>query len=308
MRPVPLLRLLVLLTLAGGTDACEPLGAGSPQQREPRASGAEESPPVASGYVTVGGGRIFYEMAGRGPALVLIHDGTLHRETWNAQFAVFARHHRVIRWDRRGYGRSDPPKADFSHLEDLLAVMRALKVEQATVMGCSAGSLLSIHFALDHPEMVSALVLVGPIVSGFGFSDHFETRGGRGMPGDDAPVEQKIEYWTSKDPWIMAPESTAARQKTRALLTANRQNLDGSGRFSGWPDQPALPRLSQIKVPTLIVVGESDIPDVHAHAGAIQAGIAGSKRVVLAHGGHLPQVEVPDAFNQLVFDFLKDVK
>src|SRR5260370_31195170 len=109
-------------------------------------------------------------------------------------------------------------------------------------------------------------------MSGLESSVKFTERGSGAIPDPHAPVEQKIDYWTSKDPWIMAPENTAARQKFKTLLTANPQNLVGTGQqFARWPDEPALDRLSQIKVPTLIVVGESDIPDVHAHIGAIQA-------------------------------------
>ena len=63
--------------------------------------------------------------------------------------------------------------------------------------------------------------------------------------------------------------------------------------------------LSEIKVPTLIIAGESDIPDVHAHIGVIQASIAGSKRIVLTHSGHLAYFEVPYVFNQAVLDFLE---
>ena len=107
----------------------------------------------------------------------------------------------------------------------------------------------------------------------------------------------------------MAPESASARQKLKTLMTANPQNLEGTGQqLARWPDQPALGRLSQIRVPTLLVVGESDIPDVHTHVGAIQAGVAGSKRVVLNHSGHLPHVEVPDTFNEVVLNFLNNIK
>jgi pimeloyl-ACP methyl ester carboxylesterase len=280
----------------------------NPAQAAGQKKEAPKIPNVESGYVEVNAGRIFYDSAGQGPAIVMIHDGLVHRETWNDQLAAFARNHRVIRWDRRGYGRSDKPTAGYSDLDDLYRVVKALKVERATVIGCSAGGLLAIDFALDHPEIVSALVLVGPIVSGFEFTEHFTTRGNRGRPERDAPVEQKIEYWTSKDAWIMARESTAAKQKMRALLAANPQNLAAAGQFAQWPEKPALARLSQIKVPTLIVAGESDIPDVHAHIGAIQAGIAGSKRVVLTHCGHLPQIEVPEEFNRVVLDFLNTLK
>jgi pimeloyl-ACP methyl ester carboxylesterase len=308
-RLITVMQLLALMALTDSGVTGEPFSSDSPQATKPPARDAEKVPTIESGYVQVEGGKIFYEAAGQGPVIVMIHDGLLHRETWNAQFDAFAKHYRVIRWDRRGYGRSGPPTTPFSQLDDLYAVMKALKVERATLLGCSAGGLLAIHFALDHPQMVTALVLVGPIVTGLGFSDHFTSRGNRGRPGSDATVDQRIEYWTSKDPWIMSPESIAAKQTMRTLLTANRQNLEGTGQqLARWPDQPALGRLSQIKVPTLLVVGESDIPDVHSHVGAIQAGIAASKRVVLNHSGHLPHVEVPDAFNEVVLGFLKDNK
>lgn len=265
-----------------------------------------QTPQVESGYIDVDGGRIFYEAAGQGPVFIMTHDGLLHRETWDAQFAAFAKSYRVIRWDRRGYGRSEASKVPYSDIDDLFALTNALKVERAVMMGCSAGSLMTIHFALDHPEKVSALVLVGPIVSGMSYSDHFRERGLRGRPGDDAPIPQKIDYWTSKDPWIIAPQNLAAKQKAKALLTANPQNFDIPWQLVRWPKEAALARLSQIKVPTLLVVGESDIPDVHAHVGAIEAGIAGAKRVVLANSGHLPHFEVPDVFNKTVLDFLQE--
>ena len=267
-----------------------------------------EPPNIESGYVDVDGGRIFYEAAGHGPAVVMIHDGVLHRETWDAQFTVFTKGHRVIRWDRRGYGRSDSPQAKFTNIDDLSALMKALKVERASLLGCSSGGLLAIEFTLEHPEMVSSLVLVGPIVSGFGYSKHFLSRGDRGKPSRDAPVDQRIEYWTSKDPWLMAPESTSAREKMRKLLVENPQNMTGSGSFARYPGFSAMGRLSEINVPTLIVVGESDMPDVHAHAGVIQAGIKGSRREVLTNSGHLAHLEQPDTFNTLVLELLESVK
>ncbi len=265
----------------------------------------QATPAMDSGFVDVEGGKIFYEAAGQGPVIVMTHDGILHRETWNAQFAALSGRYRMVRWDRRGYGKSPTASSKFSHLDDLLAVMKALKIERATMMGCSAGSLITQYFAIQHPEMVTSLVLVGPIVSGAQFSEHFRKRGDRGQPGEGATPEQNIDYWTMKDPWIMAPESAEGRATMRALLVANPQDLTASSAPAIWPKDPALPRLGGIKVPTLIIVGEADIPDVHAHSGAIEAAIPGAKRIVLTHSGHLPQVEVPDAFNRAVLDFLR---
>jgi pimeloyl-ACP methyl ester carboxylesterase len=268
----------------------------------------EEISSVDSGYIEMDGARIFYETAGQGPAIIMIHDGILHSVTWDAQFKAFAGSHRVIRWDRRGYGRSDSPKSPFSNLVDMLELMNALKIERATLMGCSSGGLLAIDFALEHPERISSLVLVGPIISGFGFSQHFYTRGDRGYPKGDAPVAERINYWARIDPWITAPESKAAKDKIETLLRANPQNMSGGGRFARGPGRSAMGLLSEIEVPTLILAGESDIPDVHTHIGVIQAGIAGSQRVVLPHCGHLAHFEVPDSFNKVVLDFLKTIE
>jgi 3-oxoadipate enol-lactonase len=260
-------------------------------------------PSTVGGFLEVDGGRIYYEMTGEGTPVVFVHDGILHRETWDEQFGEFGRSARAVRWDRRGYGRSPAPTAPFSHIADLHALMKSLKIERATMIGCSAGGMVALHFALDYPTMVSALVLVGPIVSGLSFSDHFATRGGRGSPPASATIEQKVEYWTRTDPWIMAPTSTAAKARMGALLLANPTNGAG-GQLARW-SEPALGRLSQMRVPTLLITGEFDIPDVHSHMGAIEAGIAGARRVVLPHAGHLPHLEVPQAFNAEVRKFVR---
>jgi len=244
------------------------------------------------------------EASGSGPPLVLTHDGLSHSESWDAQFGVFAANYRVARWDRRGYGRSPQPTVPFSSVEDLAAVVGSVSDCPATLIGCSFGGYLSVQCALDHPRLVAALVLVGPIINGLPFSEHFDTRGGRGMPAFDAPVAEQIGYWSQRDPWFVASANTAARERLHALLTANPHNLRVARELELRPERPALPRLGEIAVPTLIVVGEHDIADVHAHCGAIEAAIPGATRVVLPGSGHLPHLEVPDAFNRVVLQFL----
>jgi 3-oxoadipate enol-lactonase len=248
------------------------------------------------------------EVAGSGAAVVLTHDGLLHSESWDAQFGVFAADYRVARWDRRGYGRSPRPAEPYSSIDDLAAVIGAVSDSPALLVGCSFGSLVSVRCALDHPGLVAALVLAGPVVTGLPLSEHFLTRGGREVPTPDMPDAEQIAYWSEKDPWFTAPANTAARERLRALLTANPQNLRPPIELERDLMQPALPRLGEIAVPTLIVAGELDIPDVHAHSGAIEAAIPGAKRVVLSGSGHAPYLEVPEAFNRVVLDFLAKVK
>lgn len=262
---------------------------------------------VDNGSVAGDGGSVYYETAWTdhsAPAIVLTHDGLLHRETWDAQFTTFAPHYRVTRWDRRGYGQSPVPQTPYSSIDDLARVVRAVSDAPATLIGCSFGSLVSLHCALDHPQLVRALVLVGPIVSGLGYSQHFLTRGGHRPPAPDAPVAAQLAYWTQTDPWIVAAGNDSARQRLRALLAANPQNFRQREDLEQRPASAALERLGQLSVSTLLVVGEADIPDVHAHCGAIQASIPDASRVVLSGSGHLPHLEVPDAFNRVVLEFL----
>jgi pimeloyl-ACP methyl ester carboxylesterase len=265
----------------------------------------ERTPVVKSGYVDVESGRLYYEEAGQGSAVVLLHDGLLHRESWNGQFPVLAESYRVLRYDRRGYGLSTTPEAPFSHIRDLDAVLTAAGIDRAVIVGCSSGGELAIDYTLAHPEHVSGLVLIGPIVSGMGYTKHFSTRGGRFFPTEKTTLDEVIEFFTNTDPYGIAPENVEAKGRANALLRANPQNLNWAAyRLAESPERPALPNLGEIAVPTLIVVGEFDIPDVHAHCGAIEAGIPNATRLVFSHAGHLVHFEQPAAFNEVALEFL----
>ena len=112
------------------------------------------SVPVDSGYVTVDGGRLFYEIAGKGPNIVLLHDGMVHRVIWDEQFQELAKKYRVVRYDRRTFGKSSDPQAPFSHIDDLNQVFIQLKIDKAIIFGMSSGGGLAIDFTLKYPEKV----------------------------------------------------------------------------------------------------------------------------------------------------------
>jgi 3-oxoadipate enol-lactonase len=259
----------------------------------------------SSGYLDVGGAKIYYETRGNGPALILVHDGLLHHEAWDCQWEAFSKNHRVIRYDRRGYGRSEVPKQPYSEIEDLQALLNHLQVKRAALVGSSAGGGLVLEYVLAHPEAVEKLVLVGAVVGGLGFSTHFNNRNRENFKplAERRDLAATVANWAS-DPYLISGSNEAARRRLRELLTQNPQNITRPYNFARPPQRPTLARLGEITVPTLIVVGEADIPDVHAHAGAIQAGIAKARRVVLPKAGHLPYLERPEEFNALVLDFL----
>lgn len=294
-----LLRSAALLGLLTGSGA---VAAEDPTQL--RAQAREEIGPMrptSSGYLSVEGGRLYHEVFGEGYPLVFLHDGLAHSEVWDAQVAAFAPDYRVVRYDRRGYGRSDAPQAPFSDLEDLDALLRELGIEHAVLVGSSAGAELAVDYALAHPERVEALALSGPVVGGLGYSLHFMKRAYDNYAGDPGGVAAR---W-SEDRYAVAPGNETARARLRELLTACPQNLDlARGRFALEPHRPALSRLGEIRVPVLLLVGDRDIPDVLAHAGAIEAAIPGARRVVAADAGHLPCLEQPEAFDSELAEFL----
>lgn len=258
-----------------------------------------------SGFISVPNGRLYYEEAGQGACIVFLHDGLFHSEIYDSQFIAFADRYRVIRYDRRGYGRSDNVNQPHSRIADLKAVCDTLGIDSALIIGCSSGSRLAIDFTLKYPSLVTGLVLIGPVVSGMPYTNHMYTRGGRLRPEILTDLDSNRDYWVDRDPYEFDPANSEAKARARILLTAFPQDLDfRKDRWELPPDRPAIRFLSEIKVPTLIIVGEGDIPDVHAHAGAVEAGIANSRREIISHAGHLPAFERPQETSNLIRSFL----
>src|SRR5215212_7554895 len=124
-------------------------------------------PEIKSGFARIDNAAIYYETAGQGTPLAMIHAGVADRRQWNNEFPYFAQNHQAIRYDMRGYGKSEPVEGEFSLLSDLVALLDTLEIQGPVVlMGCSMGGGLALDFALTHPATVKALILVGAGPSG----------------------------------------------------------------------------------------------------------------------------------------------
>lgn len=272
----------------------------------PSAVGSDDLPAdkEAHGYVDVPGAKIYYEELGSGPAIVLLHDGLLASESWDEVWRPLATKYHVIRYDRRGYGRSDPASSSFSSTEDLAILLRHLKVPRAVVAGSSSGAALAIDFALIHPEMAAGLFLVGPVLHGLEFSAEFRDRSNR----NNQPIERDdargmARNW-SQDKFMIGGANAKARRKIYEELVLNAEKLKTyDGALEEKLSPPASNRLGEITAPTLILVGEGDITDVQTHCDAIKAGIPGSDRVAVKGAGHLIQLEKPDEVLKHLNDF-----
>ena len=254
----------------------------------------QPQPNTARGYVNVPAGRLYYEECGSGPAVVLLHDGLLHSVVWDDMWPALCSTNHVVRYDRRGFGKSEAAKAPFSPEDDLLRVMEKAKLQRATLVGCSSGTALATDFAIEHPERVQALFLIGPVVHGMRSSDYFLQRGNAAsapLANDD--IRSAAGNW-SKDPFQVSGDRPQARKKIFETLLANPQNFKVPGQFEIRPSPPTVTRLAEVRAPTLLTVGEGDIADVHAFAGALQAAVPVVRREVWKNVGHLIPLESPD--------------
>lgn len=281
---------LAVLTVSGGARAT--LSAQAPTRTAP------------GSLVPVGGSSVYYEECGKGAdAVVLVHDGLAHSAVWDDVWPSLCSRFHTIRYDRRGFGRSPAATTWHSETDDLGAVLRQAGATRATIVGSSHGGEISINFALEYPHLVKRLVLVGAVVGGFPYSEHFIARAVTNsqllQKGD---VAGGARTW-SNDRYAIAPGNDAARKKLLDLLLAHPQDMTHANLII--PPKPALHRLHEIRVPTLILVGDADIPDVHAHAGAIEAGIPSARRIVISGVGHLMYLEKPAEFTRTVMSFLE---
>lgn len=262
--------------------------------------------PSQSGIAEVNGTKLYYEMAGSGHAMVLLHGGAVDSRAWDDQFAEFAVHYRVIRYDLRNSGKSASPENPFSNSEDLYALLQYLKVDKAYLLGISRGGGIAFDFTLDHPEMVAALVLISANLSKTpaAYRQMFERVIEAGKNEGAAAAARVWGY----DPY-QGPVREAARPRVLQVLEENLprfRHFDGSVavRQLSSSDIPRSERLSEIHVPTLVIAGELDNVDGRANYDNWARGIRNAKKIIFPNAAHLVNIDQPEGFNQAVLEFL----
>ncbi len=126
--------------------------------------------PIRNNMAELNGAQFYYEVAGAGPPLVLVHAGIADRNMWDEQWHVFAQHYQVIRYDRRGYGQTTLVDEPYAHYQDLYALLNFLGIKQAHMLGCSMGGTTALDFALAYPARVSSLIAVACRPEGYVFT------------------------------------------------------------------------------------------------------------------------------------------
>jgi pimeloyl-ACP methyl ester carboxylesterase len=269
-----------------------------------------------SGYLDLEGGRLYYEVAGNGPPLVLVHAGVADLRMWDAQVPAFAEQYRVIRYDERFAGRSRTREVPFSRRKDLIDLLDDLEAERISLVGCSRGGQLAIDFTLEYPDRVDALIAVAPGISGY-VTEPSETEKPIWEEGDrletaqdwDALVDLEIRAWVDGIGQQSDRVDPAIRERVREMDLPNYvdhpENLAG---LSKQLDPPAVARLREIRVPTLAIVGDLDASGVRAAVDTIEREVPGARKVVIPGTAHMLNMERPDEFNRAVLEFLKGIR
>lgn len=262
-------------------------------------------------FVELPGVRLAYDLAGQGAPVVFLHGGLLDRSMWDRQFEFFAHHHCAIRYDMRSSGQSEtqPYSEPFTHHEDLLHFLQALNLQRVSLVGLS-NYAVALDFTIAYPRLVEKLVLVSPGLRGYEFRDAWvETKFSAmiqalGQQNLSGAVEVFLTMWVD-GPYRTPDEvNPLVRERVREMVTRAFRLSRLAPNCKGL-EPPALGRLSAVRVPTLVVLGDKDTPDIHAIGQLIHDGIAGSQLVKICDVGHTLVMEDPKEFNRVVDDFLR---
>jgi pimeloyl-ACP methyl ester carboxylesterase len=211
----------------------------------------------------------------------------------------------------RGFGMTAMVGGPFSHHEDLRGLLDSLDIERAHLIGCSMGGGTVLDFALEYPQRVGNLVLVGSAVGGFAPDIDPPRQWDEILAADEAGdlervSELEVQVWVD-GPW-RSPEDvdTAVRDLVREMnLIALRNEALGLG--DEWaPEPPVADRLPDVQAPTLLIVGDEDQPRTFAAADLLGRELPNVRKVVMHGTAHMPNMERPEEFDRVVLDFLKD--
>jgi len=245
------------------------------------------------------GVKIYYEVHGAGPPLLLTHGYSSTSGMWQGQIAALSKHHKLVLWDMRGHGQSDYPDDPAAYSEaltvaDMAALLDAVGAGAAIVGGLSLGGYMSLAFYRAHPERVRALLIIdtGP---GFKKDDAREVWNKRAHDTGDRFDREGLQVLKSGS----RERSTVTHRDASGLARAARGMLTQR-------DARVIESLPDIKVPSLIVVGADDAPFLAA-SDYMAAKIPGAQKVVIPAAGHAVNIDQPQAFIDVVLTFLDGV-
>jgi pimeloyl-ACP methyl ester carboxylesterase len=266
---------------------------------------------TVSGFAPVADGELYYEVAGAGTPIVLTHAGVADHRMWDGVFEALAGTHMVVRYDTRGFLHSSSATGPVNCQDDVRDLLRHLRIERAHVAGISMGGYISLSFATAYPEMTRSLVLIGAHNGAIEDTEEMaqvEQAVEAAIQAGDLALANELELRMWVDGLGQPPTRVepALREKMRVMnLAALAREYPGGGMVR--LDPPAHTRLGEIAAPTLIMVGDLDVPPCVESAEFFAAGIRGSRTSVYAGVAHMLPMEAPERFATELLAFVAEV-
>lgn len=259
-------------------------------------------------YLDLNDGRIYYEVAGQDEPFVMLHAGIAHAAMWDPQFEYFAGTYQVVRFDQRGFGKTTSATQDINRRADLLAVLDHLHLDRVILMGCSMGGSLALDFTLEHPERVAALVLIAAGISGVHATPDltrlWEEQEAAIKAGEiERGIELELKMWVDGPNRTAEQVDPAVRAKVREMELENLE-IANTDYNSAALEPPALGRLAEVRVPTLVIYGTGDQPLVVENGQTLTREIPHAQTLIFEKLGHVPSMEKPEAVNHAIETFL----
>ena len=259
----------------------------------------------------VPGGSLFIQQEGVGVSLVLLHAGIVDARAWDALVPLLtSTGHRVIRYDRRGFGRSLTQDVAYSNRADMLAVLDALEVERAVIVGNSQGGQIAVDTAIEFPERVAGVVTIGASLGGYEpditpeetalFEEMDRLQDARDV---SAIVTLDLSVWV--DGQGQGPDRVPAH--VREAVAAMDRGIWEPTRIEGQPvplEPRAAERLSELAAPVLAIAGTLDVSDVWMTAQYLAANAPDARAVLLPNVAHMIAMETPEEIARLVAGFV----
>ncbi|MBC7770821.1 MAG: alpha/beta hydrolase [Phycisphaerales bacterium] len=250
-------------------------------------------------------------MAGDGEAIVFLHAGVADRRMWSSQLAAFAPTHKVIAYDRRGFGQTRYVAQAHDWLDDLQRVLDAAGAERAVLVGCSQGGRIALNYALTAPLRVRGLVLIASAISGApepAFPEDVQALIDAIETAENAGDIDRVNALEAHA-WLDGPQSAAGRVQSAARTLF--LNMNGIALRAADPGPvtdrfaEAYARLGEIAAPSLVVSCGRDFPHIQARDRYLARTLPRTTLAELPDCAHLPSLEQPDRVTALLADFIE---
>lgn len=268
-----------------------------------------QDPGKQSGFFMSGPDKLYYEISGSGPALLIPSGGSgMDLRQWDAVVPALSKTHMIIAFDPRGIGKSDNPTAKYSDASDMNMLLNHLGLDRIGLLGLSSSGNLVLEFASRFPEKIVALVAASPFLPSFKFSDDMNERLNQFNQAANEGKEPFLNRMLDDPHFFPAPLDRSVRVFARENMG---YNFDKGADFNPAMviplEQPLIDRLSAITAPTLLLVGELDHPEVHRRNKFILTQIPSSSEAVIRNAGHNSQLENPAGFLAAITPFLMEI-